>query len=102
MPRITWGRGERYGTFSPTLDRKGTEYKPIQVWTGDYLYIQFGDMQLKLPFYELKRLEVLRCLNEIPGIKISDSDITIALCTVIAPPAPMVHAPHQEDLIHQR
>ena len=75
--RIVWGRGKQYGTFSPTLDHKGTEHKPIQVWTGDYLYIQFGDMQLKPPFDdELKRLEVLRRLNEIPGIKISDRDIT--------------------------
>jgi hypothetical protein len=75
--RIVWGRGKQYGTFSPTLDHNGIEHKPIQVWTGDYLYIQFGDMQLKPPFdNELKRLEVLRRLNEIPGIKISDRDIT--------------------------
>ncbi len=74
--RITWGKGKQYGTFSPTLDHKGTEHKPIQVWTGDYLYIQFGDIRLKPPFSnELKRLEVLRRLNEIPGVTIPDETI---------------------------
>jgi hypothetical protein len=34
-------------------------------------------MQLKPPFdNELKRLEILRRLNKIPGSKISDKDIT--------------------------
>ena len=75
--RVTWGKGKQYGTFSPTSDHKGTEHKPIQVWTRDYLYVQFGDMQSKPPFGdERKRLEILRRLNEIPGITIPGEGIT--------------------------
>lgn len=71
--RIVWGKGSKYGTFSPVLDHKGAEHRPIQVWTGDYLYVQFGDMQTKPPFSdELKRSEFLRRMNEISGISIPD------------------------------
>ena len=55
---------------------KGTEHKPIQVWTDGSLNIWFGDMHTKLPFSdELKRSEFLRRLNEIPGITIPDKAI---------------------------
>lgn len=75
--RIVWGKGKQYGTFSSTLDHKGAEHRPIQVWTGDYLYVQFGDMRSKPPFDdELKRTQVLRRLNEIPGVAIPDEATT--------------------------
>jgi len=74
--RIAWGTGKQYGTFSPTLDHKGRAHKLLQVWTGDYLYIQLGDMRTKSPFNdEPKRSEFLRRLNEIPGIIIPDNAI---------------------------
>ena len=70
------GKGKQYGTFSPALDHEGTEHKPVQIWTGDYLYIQFGDMRTKPPFNdEPKRLEILRRLNEIPDVDIPDTAI---------------------------
>lgn len=73
---VTWGKGSKYGTFSPVVDHKGTEHKPIQVWTDDYLYIQFGDIRTTRPFSdELKRMELLRRLNEIAGFVVSKKAI---------------------------
>ena len=74
--RIVWGRGKHYGTFSPALDDRGTAYKPLQVWTGDYFYIQLGDIRTKPPFDdESKRSELLRRLNEVPGIVIPEKAV---------------------------
>lgn len=74
--RIVWGKGKHYGTFSPALSHKEVEHRPIQVWTGDYLYVQFGDLRSELPFSdELRRRELLRRLNEIPGIAIPDGAV---------------------------
>ena len=74
--RIVWGKGKHYGTFSPSLVHKGAEYRPIQVWTGDYLYVQFGDLKGRPPFGgERNRLELLRRLNEVPGVAIPDGAI---------------------------
>lgn len=71
--RIVWGDGKQYGSFFPTLDNKGTTHKPLQVWTGDYFYIKLGDMRTKPPFDdESKRSELLRLLNEVPGIVIPE------------------------------
>jgi hypothetical protein len=69
--RIAWGTGKQYGTFYPTLEHKGRLHKPVQVWTGDYINIQFGDMVTKPPFSEeSKRSELLRRLNGIPDVAI--------------------------------
>ena len=74
--RIVWGKGKHYGTFSPAVVHKGVEHKPLQVWTGDYLYVQFGDMRSRPPFSdEHKRLEFLRRLNEIPDVTLPDEAI---------------------------
>ncbi len=74
--RIVWGKGKQYETFFPTLGHKGTEHKLIQVWTDGSLTIWFGDMRTKPAFNdELKRLEFLRRLNEIPGVTIPDKAI---------------------------
>jgi len=74
--RIAWGKGKQYGTFSPTLDHGGIAHKPLQVWTGDYLYIQLGDMRATPPFdNEVNRLELLRRLNEVPGIVVPEKAV---------------------------
>jgi hypothetical protein len=85
--RIEWGKGKQYGTFYPVVTHKGTEHKPIQVWTGDYLYILLGDMSNEPPFNnESKCLELLRQLNQIDGVSIPVSTTerypTIALTTL--------------------
>ncbi len=76
MSRIVWGKGKQYGTFTPTLDHRGLEYKPIQVWTDGSLPVWFGDMRTKSTFSDdLKRSELLRRLNEIPGVTIPGTAI---------------------------
>jgi hypothetical protein len=53
------------------IDNGGAEHKPIQVWTGDYFYVNFDKMKKQPPFDdEHKRLELLRRLNDIPGVTI--------------------------------
>lgn len=81
------GRGKQYGTFTPVIEYGEAEHKPIQVWTGDYFYFMFGDLKNRPPFIdEHKRLELLRRLNDISGITISNKAIdkypTIALTTL--------------------
>jgi hypothetical protein len=58
------------------LVHEGTEHRPIQVWTGDYLYVQFGDMKSRPPFSnECKRLKLLRRLNELPSVTLPNNAI---------------------------
>ncbi len=82
--RVEWGRGKHYGTFYPIVAHKGTEHKPIQVWTGDYLYVLLGDLGSKPPFSEQsKRSELVRRLNDVPGVAVNADDRypSIALTT---------------------
>lgn len=74
--RIAWGKGKQYGTFTPVIDHGGAEHKPIQVWTGDYFYVMFGDMKNQPPFTdERKRLELLSRLTDILGVTMPDKAI---------------------------
>ena len=74
--RIAWGKGKQYGTFTPVIDHGGAEHRPIQVWTGDYLYVMFGDMKNQPPFAdERKRLDLLRRLTGILDVTIPEKAI---------------------------
>ncbi len=75
--RIWWGRGSRDGSFFTMFDYRGVPYYLIAVWTYGKVEIQFQMMKMQSPFdNESKRLELLRRLNEIPGIVISPEAIT--------------------------
>ena len=77
MPSIWWGRGTRSGGFIPGLDHQGTWHQVIEVWTYGTVEVQFQHMQSRPPFDdETKRLELLRRLNEIPGIALPEDSIT--------------------------
>lgn len=85
--RIKWGKGKQYGTFTPVIEHRGAEHKPIQVWTGDYFYVTFNDLMTQPPFTdEHERLELLRRLNNLSGVTIPRSAIekwpSIALTTL--------------------
>lgn len=76
MPNIWWGRGRRDGSFFPGLDHNGRWHQVIGVWTYGSVEVQFQYMQSKPPFdQDSKRLELLRRLNEIPGIDLPDDAI---------------------------
>ncbi|MBI4344100.1 MAG: hypothetical protein HY555_00770 [Euryarchaeota archaeon] len=74
---IWWGKGRRSGSFFPLLNHKGTLHWLISVWTYGSLEVQFQVMKTRPPFdNDSKRLELLRRLNEIPGITIPTDAIT--------------------------
>jgi len=75
--RIWWGRGRKDGSFFPMLDYQSETYWTIAVWTYGRVQIQFQMMQKHAPFKEEpKRTELLRRLNEIPGVFLSQDSIT--------------------------
>jgi hypothetical protein len=78
--RIWWGEGSKDGSFFPDLSYKGNAATGLRVF-GVYTYgrveIQFQHLQAKPPFDDdSQRLELLRLLNEIPGIDISTDKLT--------------------------
>jgi hypothetical protein len=83
--RLEWGHGER-GRFAPTLDHGSRSYAPVGVWTSGRVAFQFYWMKRWPPFdQDAKKLELLRKLNEIPGINLphdaiaKQPDVQIAL-----------------------
>ena len=77
MPSISWGKGARSGSFVPGLDHGGVWHQFIGVWTYGNLNVQFQFMQGQPPFdSEAKRTELLRRLNEIPGITLPADSIS--------------------------
>jgi hypothetical protein len=75
--RIWWGKGEKYGSFFPLLDYKNETYWTVAIWTYGRVQTQFQMMQKSAPFKEeQKRLELLRRLNEIPGVSLAQDSIT--------------------------
>jgi hypothetical protein len=77
LPRFWWGKGKQDGSFYPVLDMHGEQYYPINIWTYGKIEIQFQWLMNKPPFNdEMKRKELLRRLNQIPGVEIPEKAIT--------------------------
>jgi hypothetical protein len=77
LPGFWWGNGKQDGSFFPTLDYKGISYYPIAIWTYGKAEIQFQWLQKRPPFdAESKRNELLKRLNQIPGVSLPDDAIT--------------------------
>jgi len=77
LPRFWWGKGKQDGSFYPVLDLHGEQYYPIAIWTYGKVEIQFQWLMNKPPFNdEMKRKELLRRLNQIPGVEIPEKAIT--------------------------
>jgi hypothetical protein len=92
LPRFTWGHGRVDGSFAPVLDHGSVPHWLFVLYTNGRVEIQFQYMRLKPPFDELsKRRELLRRLNEIPGIQISEEALekrpSIALAAFVDPVA---------------
>jgi len=73
---ISWGKGKQSGSFSPALeDKPGRSL--VTVWTYGQISINFQYIQKSPPFDdETTRLELLRRLNEIPAVALSQTVIT--------------------------
>lgn len=77
--KINWGKGSNDGSFCPVFEL-GDEYPfiPFRVYTYGSVEILFNRMSVRqnAPFdAPEKRLELLRQLNEIPGINLSTDGI---------------------------
>ena len=74
--RIWFGKGKNNGSFIPILTHKGTEHQMFAVYTYGTVEIYFYWYLYKPPFDSLdKRMELLKRLNAIEGVKIPESRI---------------------------
>ena len=77
VTQIWWGKGQRTGSFVPTMHHDGTDHQLFAVYTYGTVELYFQWYQLKSPFdAEAKRLELLRQLNAIDGVAIPTEAIT--------------------------
>jgi hypothetical protein len=74
--RIWWGFGSRAGSLVPTVDHKRRKHQLFAIWSIGTLEIYFYWYAYKPPFdTEEKRLEILKRLNRIKGISLSEDEI---------------------------
>ena len=77
--RIWWGKGRTDGAYFPMLDHKGATHWTFAVWTyknTPAVELQFQWMKTRPPFDdEGMRSELLRRLNDIPGVQLPDDSI---------------------------
>ena len=74
--KIRWGKGKTWGSFYPLIEHKSTVHWTFSVWEWG-IEIEFQYMRTRPPFDdEEKRLELLRRLNEVPGISLPADAIT--------------------------
>ena len=94
--RFEFGRGQRWGSFFPVLDRGTDSLAPIAVWTQGTVAVQFIYLSRRPPFDdETMRAEFARRLNEIDGVEIPLEAITGRL-----PTFPLAVLAHEAALAH--
>jgi hypothetical protein len=77
VTQIWWGKGQRTGSFVPTVHHDDIDHQLFAVYTYGTVELYFQWYQLKPPFdAEAKRLELLRRLNAIDGVSIPTEAIT--------------------------
>lgn len=68
---IWWGNGKQRGSFTPIIENNGTSHYLFAVWTSGVLETYFYYLKNKPPFEsEDLRKELLKRLNEVPGISL--------------------------------
>jgi len=74
--RIWWGKGSQDGSCFPVLDIKERSYTLFCLWTYGKVEVQFQWLKEQPPFADdALRRELLRRLNQIPGVAIPDDRI---------------------------
>jgi hypothetical protein len=75
--RSTFGAGKQDGSWIPVMSANDQGHWPIAVYTYGKVEIQFQHLKVKAPFdAEGTRLELLRRVNEIPGVSFGSDVIT--------------------------
>jgi hypothetical protein len=87
--RVAWGKGLRDGSFTPCIGSGGTDHYAFTAYSNGSVEILFQWYAYKVPFAEeSRRAEMLRRLNEIPGVAIPADAIarrpSIPLATLAA------------------
>jgi hypothetical protein len=90
--RATFGAGRVDGSWIPVVRGRIGEHYPIALYTYGRVEVQFQHLKARPPFDdEQTRLELLRRVNEIPGISFTEQMITkrpsIPLALLAADPA---------------
>jgi hypothetical protein len=75
--RPTFGQGKQYGSWIPVVQANGHEHYPIALYSYGRIELQFQHLKARPPFDdEQTRLELLRRINEIPGVSFGADVIT--------------------------
>ena len=75
--RSTFGTGNLDGSWIPVLTANGRGHYPIALYGYGRVEIQFQHLKNRPPFdAEATRLELLRRVNQIPGVSLGDDAIT--------------------------
>jgi hypothetical protein len=75
--RIWWGEGKTMGSFTIVVQNDGVPHYPIAIYTTGVIYINFYYLKIKPPFdNEDLRKELLKLINEIPGLNLPQQSIT--------------------------
>jgi hypothetical protein len=76
--RIYWGHGSKSGAFVPVVHRGGVDYQVGAVMTYGTMEIYFQWLRRR-PALEgdAERIELLKRLNAVPGVRISPDAITL-------------------------
>jgi hypothetical protein len=89
--RPQFGMGGKFGSWTPVIDARGTEYAPIRITMEGRGVLYFMFSYLRSPFdQESVRLDLLRRVNEIPGVSFEPDVInaskSVRLSTLAAEP----------------
>ena len=64
-----FGKGKQDGSWIPVISLNGRDYTPIVLFSNGRIYVRFGFLARRAPFDDDQiRLEMLRRVNEFPGI----------------------------------
>jgi hypothetical protein len=75
--RSTFGKGKQDGSWVPVFDANDRAFYPIALYSYRRIEVQFQHLKPRAPFdSEGKRLELLRRVNEIPGVAFGPDVIT--------------------------
>jgi hypothetical protein len=75
--RPTFGTGKQDGSWIPVVAANGREHYPIALYSYGRIEVQFQHLKMRPPFDdEQTRLELLRRVNEIPGVSFGPEVIT--------------------------
>ena len=75
--RATFGAGKQDGSWTPVVLANGREYPPLALYSYGRCEVQFQHLLARSPFdSEQTRLELLRRVNEIPGVSFRPEVIT--------------------------